>query len=101
MGFAEMIIAIVFITAVSNVIRHVVRPSSGRPGVSEARLQEALQQAREETAKLRRENQELILSFDSSLQRLDARLQHLERQALATGEPREALPSVEVGHRAR
>jgi len=101
MGLAEMIVAIVFIAAVSNVVKHIVHPSSGRPGVSEARLQEALRQVREEMAQIRKESQEVILSFDSSLQRLDSRIEHLERRSLGAGEQREALPSVEVGNRAR
>jgi hypothetical protein len=101
MGLWEMVVLVVFITSVANVVKAVVQPGSGRLGVSEARLQEALRQVREEMAQLRRESHEVVLSFDATLQRLDTRVQGLERQALGSGGQREALPSVEVSNRAR
>lgn len=45
----------------------------------------ALQDLRTEIAALRKHEGEAILSFDSTLQTLNARLKHVERQALGQG----------------
>jgi hypothetical protein len=55
---------------------------------SEAALQETMRRAREEIGQLGQSTHDLILSFDSTLQRLDDRLQSVERVALKA----EALP---------
>lgn len=60
---------------------------------SEAALQDRLRPVREEMAQLRQETNDLILSFDTTLQRLEARVQELERKAaLASGEQTASLP---------
>jgi hypothetical protein len=46
---------------------------------------EALNQLQEEVRQLRQATQDGVLSFDSTLQRIEARLQHLEQRALGTG----------------
>jgi hypothetical protein len=45
----------------------------------------AIQELRAEIAALKKHETEAVLSFDSTLQTLDARVKHLERQALAEG----------------
>jgi hypothetical protein len=97
-GFLEMIVLIVFIKAVADVVKTVMHNSppgaaglfERRAGVTEAQLQEALRQIREEMAQLRQSSLDVILTFDSTLSRLDDRLQHLEQRTLGTG----AAPSL-------
>jgi hypothetical protein len=60
---------------------------------SEAALQESLRHAHEEMAQLRQSTTDVILSFDSTLQRLDDRLQNVERLALRSAVTAGALPS--------
>src|SRR5262249_17006255 len=60
---------------------------------NEAALQEALRHAQAEMAQLRQSTSDVILSFDSTLQRLDERVKHLERAALSPGLAPDALPS--------
>jgi hypothetical protein len=60
---------------------------------NEAALQEALRHAQAEMAQLRQSTTDVILSFDSTLQRLDDRLQNVERLALKSAVTAGALPS--------
>jgi hypothetical protein len=52
---------------------------------SQTALQETLHQARAEIGRLQQSSNDVILSFDSTLQRLETRVQSLERIALASG----------------
>jgi hypothetical protein len=89
MGFGEVIVAVMGIAATAGTLccylvmradvakRHGSDPSQG--------VQRALDELRSEIAALRRQEAEAVLSFDSTLQTLDARVKHLEQQALGPG----------------
>jgi ankyrin repeat protein len=96
MGPFEMVVAIVAIGSIAGVLksyfeRRVVLDQQ-RDRSRDAALQEALRQVREEMAQLRQSTNDTILSFDSTLQRLGDRVQHLEQSALGTGATSGALP---------
>jgi hypothetical protein len=63
-----------------------------RGGAVDPSLQATLQTVREEMAQLRRSSSDVVLTFDATLQRLDARLQHLEQRSLASGTAATTLP---------
>jgi hypothetical protein len=58
--------------------------AQGRTGNLHAQgnLQAMLQQMNEEMARLRQSSTDVVLSYEGTLQRLEARLEHLERKAL-------------------
>jgi hypothetical protein len=96
MGPFEMVVAIVAIGSVAGVLksyfeRRAVRDEQ-RDRTRDAALQEALRQVREEMAQLRQSTNDTILSFDSTLQRLGDRVQHLEQSALGAGAASGILP---------
>lgn len=102
-----MIVLVVFIgcatgvaTSVLNVVKSYLdkklRIEELRARNSEAALQEALRHAREEMGQFHQSTNDLILSFDSTLQRLDDRLQGVERVALKAGTTSGTLPSAPI-----
>jgi hypothetical protein len=69
---------------------------------NESAIRAELQPLREEMAQLRRDTNDLVLGFDVTLQRLEARLQKLEHQALSqpTSVPLPGVPaSLPAGER--
>jgi hypothetical protein len=99
-----MIVLIVFIGCATGVVTNALNVVKSyldkklkieelRARNSEAALQEALRHAREEMGQFRHSTNDLILSFDSTLQRLDDRLQSVERVALKAGGASGSLPS--------
>jgi hypothetical protein len=99
-----MIVLVVFIGCATGVITNALGLAKSfldkklkieelRAQNSEAALQESLRHAHEEMAQLRQSTTDVILSFDSTLQRLDDRLQNVERLALKSGVTAGALPS--------
>jgi hypothetical protein len=89
MGFGEMIVAVIGIAATAGTIccYLVMRADVAKRGVSDggSGVQRALEELRAEIAALRRQEAEAVLSFDSTLQTLDARVKHLEQGALGRG----------------
>ena len=87
----EMITAIVgtgscmilLIVAMETVKKIVIARMHAVGGDSTSR--EALNQLREEVRQLRQATQDGVLSFDSTLQRMEARLQHVEQRTLGAG----------------
>lgn len=77
MGFGETVVAVVAITATCSLIRHGMQ----RRGVSGREAAEILAQVhamRAELAELKRQNTDVILTFDTSLQGVSRRLERLE-----------------------
>ena len=62
---------------------------SGR-GVDRSVMQ-AIEELRAEVAALKQHEAEVVLSFDSTLQNVDARLKHMERKSLGAGGVESAL----------
>jgi hypothetical protein len=97
----QMVVVIVSLgTATGTIHKYLdVRMSLAKRQVSEGdknTLRE-VQALREEIAALKRHESEAILSFDSTLQTLDARVKHLERQALGEGTGKQILPGAATG----
>jgi hypothetical protein len=100
MGFGEMIVAVFGIAATAGTLccYLVMRADvlKRQVGGADRGTQQALEALRAEIAALRRHESEAVLSFDSTLQTLDARLKHLEQRAL----PAEATERAALGARA-
>jgi hypothetical protein len=107
MGFGEVIVAVMGIAATAGTLccYLVMRADVAKRGVSDvgSGVQRALEELRTEIASLRRQEAEAVLSFDSTLQTLHARVKHLEQQALPPGagrttplEARTARPASEL-----
>jgi hypothetical protein len=92
MGFFEMIVAVVLITTAGSAVEAHLK-NQRRPRRSSAALEEALQQLRAEMAEMRRATHDVVLSFESTLQRLESRVQHLERTALSGASSPSAIPA--------
>src|SRR6266567_9298821 len=84
-----MVIAIVGIAQAGRTIRYYLdwrmRMAERQFGGRDQSLAQAIQALRAEIAALKQHETEAVLSFDSTLQTLDARLKHLERQSLSEG----------------
>jgi hypothetical protein len=65
---------------------------------NEAAVREGLIPIREEVEAFRRETNDVVLSFDTTLHRLEARLQRLEQQVLAAS-PQETAPPLPAGEK--
>lgn len=95
----EMVIMIVAIGCATAVVGQVIDAAKAylvlraKRGSIDPELQQTLRAVREEMAQLRQSSHDVVLTFDATLQRLDARLRHVEQQGLATGRPAVALPS--------
>jgi hypothetical protein len=81
-----MILGIVAVVQVRKIICHYLdwrlRMAERQSGAAEAGVLPAIQELRAEIAALRRHESDAVLSFDSTLQTLEARLAHLERRSL-------------------
>ena len=62
-----------------------MRVADRQIGSGDRNLLRAIEEVRAEVAALKRHETDAILSFDSTLQTLDARVKHLERGALGDG----------------
>lgn len=74
MGFLEMIVAVVALKTVADIVKTVTRR---RERQLDARLVAEVEALRVEVRELRRHHQDTILSFDSTLERLDRRMDRL------------------------
>jgi hypothetical protein len=85
-----MIVAWVGFVQIGSTIRHYLdwrlRMAERQVGSSEAGVLPAIQELRAEIAALKRNESDAVLSFDSTLQRLESRLAHLERRSLGAPE---------------
>jgi hypothetical protein len=88
-GFFLMIMIIVFISVSAGTIQkyldHRVRMAEARGTGGDRNLVRAIQELREEIAALRKQETEAVLSFDTTLNNLDARMRHLEHYTLGDG----------------
>jgi hypothetical protein len=86
MGIGEVLVTIVGIgAATATIIVYLVMRADvlKRHGVgADPGTRQAIEALRDEIAALRQHEAEAVLSFDSTLQTLNARLEHLERRAL-------------------
>jgi len=84
-----MVVMIVFISMANGTIRkyleYRVRMAEARGTGGDRNLVRAIQELREEISALRKQETEAVLSFDSTLQNLGARMQHLEHYTLGDG----------------
>jgi hypothetical protein len=81
-----MVVAIVGIVQAGRTVRYYLdwrmRMMDRQSGIRDRNVLQAVEELRAEIAGLRRHEAEAILSFDSTLQMMDARLKHLERRAV-------------------
>jgi hypothetical protein len=89
LGAFAMVLGIVGFDTLGKTIRHYLdwrlRMAERQSGMGDQNVQRAIQEMRAEIAALKQHEAEAVLSFDSTLQTLDARVKHLERQALTAG----------------
>ena len=87
MGVYEMVLGIVFLSMVTGTIHkyldHRVRMAERQSRTGDRSVLQAIESLRAEMAAMKRHETDAILSFDSTLQTLDARVKHLERRALS------------------
>jgi hypothetical protein len=95
MGVFEMVVIVVFLSMVTGTVHKYldtqasIAKAGGRGGRS---VLGAIEELRAEIAALKQQETNAVLSFDSTLQTLDARVRHLERLALGQGSaPRAGL----------
>ncbi len=85
----EMVVAIVFLgTATGTIHKYLetrVSLARSRGGPADKSVLNAIQELRAEIAALKQHETEAVLSFDSTLQAMQARLNHLERRSVAEG----------------
>ena len=96
LGAFAMVVFWVGFVQIGNTIRHYLdwrlRMAERQSGAPEAGVLPAIQELRAEIAALRRHESDAVLSFDSTLQRLESRLAHLEGRSLdSSGEERVPL----------
>src|SRR5438477_12059811 len=84
-----MVIAIVTSAQIGKTVRYYLdwrlRMAERQSGITDGTVLQAIQGLRAEIAALKQHEAEAVLSFDSTLQTLDARVKHLERRALGEG----------------
>jgi hypothetical protein len=89
MGPFEMVAVIVFMSLVTGTIHKYLETSAKTPrtrgGDHDRSVLRAVEDLRAEIAAMKQREAEAILTFDTTLQNLDARLKHLEKVALTTG----------------
>lgn len=96
MSFFEALVAVVFICSISSIVaRAISRPGAGRH--DDAVLKE-LRALRAEVNEVKRQNTDVILTFDATLQNVDRRLDRLEASALPMPTPRAAESAGSNGH---
>lgn len=88
-GFFAIIALIVFVSLATATIQKFlevrVRLAETHGAGGDRSLVRAIQELREEIAALRQHETEAVLSFDSTLHNLDARMNHLEHYTLGEG----------------
>jgi len=97
-----MVVGIVGCVQAGKTIRYYLdwrlRIADRQSGIGDRTVLSAIQELRAEIAALKRHESDAVLSFDSTLQTLDARLKHLERRSLPGGAVEEAtLAAVAAG----
>ena len=83
-----MIVAIVALKQMANTVRYYLdwrMRMLDRQGGGDRSVLGAIQELRAEIAALKQHETEAVLSFDSTLQSLNDRMKHLERQSLGEG----------------
>jgi hypothetical protein len=85
MGPFEMVVMIVFIGTIGAIAQKYLDHRARHGQSANQSVQRLIQEVRAEMAALRQQTSEAVLSFDSTLQTLDARLKHVERRALGEG----------------
>ena len=89
LGAFAMVLGIVGFDTLGKTIRHYLdwrmRMAERQFGTGDRNLPPLIQELRAEIAALKHHEAEAVLSFDSTLQTLEARVKHLERQALTAG----------------
>lgn len=80
MGFSEMVVAIVLITSVTGLLKEWGRRRGAQRGNGD--LASELKGLREEIRMLRQQNNDVVLSLDSTVDRLGERVKLLESRAL-------------------
>jgi hypothetical protein len=90
-----MILGIVGFVQTARTVRYYLdwrlQMAERQSGPGDRSVLAAVQELRAEIAALKRHESDAVLSFDSTLQTLDARLKHLERRSLAQ-DPAERAP---------
>jgi hypothetical protein len=102
----SMVVAIVFLGVTAGTIHKYMdtRVSIAKAqGGGDRSVLQAIEALRAEIAALKQNETEAVLSFDSTLKTLDARLQHLEQRVLPTGSagPASLSPGAPVEEPAR
>jgi hypothetical protein len=89
LGAFVMVLGIVGLDALGKTIRHYLdwrlRMAERQSGIGDRNVLQVMQELRAEVSALKQHEAEAVLSFDSTLQTLDARVKHLERRALSQG----------------
>ena len=84
-----MVLGIVGFVQTAKTVRYYLewrlRMAERQSGLGDRTLLAAIQEVQAEIAALKRHESDAVLTFDSTLQNLDARLKHLERRSLAEG----------------
>ena len=83
MGVYEMVLGIVFLSMVTGTIHKYLDHRVRMARTGDRSVLQAIESLRAEMAAMKRHETDAILSFDSTLQTLDARVKHLERRALS------------------
>jgi hypothetical protein len=95
-GFDFVIIIVLLSMAKGTIHKYLdyrIRMADRQVGSGDRNLLRMVEEVRAEMAALKQRETDAILSFDSTLHTLDARLKHLERAALETGSPERPLLS--------
>jgi hypothetical protein len=89
MGPFEMVVGIVFIGAVTSTIQELAKR---RDRKADKRLLDEMSALRDEVARLRQQHADTVLSFDSSISRMEKRLEYVEtRVQLPAGESQQVV----------
>src|SRR5260370_40510546 len=85
-----MVLGIVFLSMATGTIHkymdYRMRLAERQTKTGDRSVLQAIESLRAEMAALKRHETDAILSFDSTLQTLDARVKHLERRAISEGD---------------
>jgi hypothetical protein len=93
----SMVVMIVFLSVLAGMghkyLDTRVSIARAQGGTGDKNVLRAVEELRAEIAALRRHESDAVLSFDSTLQTLDARVKHLEQRALGEGTAARAVPA--------
>jgi hypothetical protein len=93
----SMVVVIVFLGVAAGTIHKYMDMRVGiakAQGGGDKNVLHAIEALRAEIAALKQNETEAVLSFDSTLKTLDARLKHLEQRALSEGTAPSAAPPI-------